>query len=209
MAKLLYIEASPRKDRSHSIKVAQTFMDAYKTANPNDEIETLDLWSVNLPSFDGDTINAKYAILHGESHTDKEADAWEAVVNQAEHFKSADKYLLSVPMWNFGIPYKLKHYIDVITQPGLTFSFSPDAGYQGLVTDKPVTVILSRGGEYAAGSATEAYDLQKPSVMGWLGFIGFTTINSIDIEPTLAAPDAVESVIGESSNKAAEIAAGF
>ncbi len=209
MAKLLYIEASPRKERSHSMAVAHGFIEAYKTNNPDDTIETLDLWSVDLPSFDGDTIKAKYAILHGDSHTPKEADSWNAIIKQAEHFKAADKYLFSVPMWNFGIPYKLKHYIDVITQPGLTFSFSPDEGYKGLVTDKPATVICSRGGEYAPGTPTEAYDLQKPSIMSWLGFIGFTTINSVDIEPTLAAPDAVEKVIAESSTKAAKIAADF
>ena len=51
-------------------------------------------------------------------------------------------------MWNFGIPYILKHYIDLIVQPGLTFSFSPSEGYKGLVTGKPVTVVYARGGAY-------------------------------------------------------------
>ena len=60
----------------------------------------------------------------------------------AEHFKSADKYVFSLPMWNFGIPYKLKHFIDVLVQPGLTFSFSPETGYKGLVTGKPAVVDL-------------------------------------------------------------------
>jgi FMN-dependent NADH-azoreductase len=32
MTKLLYIEASPRKDRSYSIKVASAFLDAYRLA---------------------------------------------------------------------------------------------------------------------------------------------------------------------------------
>ena len=31
------------------------------------------------------------------------------MVRFADHFKSADKYIVSLPMWNFGIPYKLKH----------------------------------------------------------------------------------------------------
>ena len=53
-----------------------------------------------------------------------------------ERFKGADKYLFSLPMWNFGIPYKLKHYIDVLVQPTYTFSFSPKEGYKGLVTRK-------------------------------------------------------------------------
>jgi FMN-dependent NADH-azoreductase len=65
MAKLLYIEASPRKERSASIKVAGEFMEAYRQAHPNDQVEMLDLWKKELPPFDGDVINAKYRILHG------------------------------------------------------------------------------------------------------------------------------------------------
>ena len=118
MAKLFYIEASPRKKRAYSIKVAKHFLDAYKEANPSHAIETLDLWQATLPAFDGATIDAKYRILHGETHTATEASAWNGVVELFDQFNSADKYVFSLPMWNFGVPYKLKHYIDIITQPG-------------------------------------------------------------------------------------------
>ena len=56
MAKLLYIESSPRKDRSASIAVARHFIDLYKARNPGDTVETLDLWAANLPPFDGHTL---------------------------------------------------------------------------------------------------------------------------------------------------------
>jgi hypothetical protein len=46
-------------------------------------------------------------------------------------------------MWNFGIPYKLKHWIDVITQPGLTFRFDPAQGYLPLLKDRPTVVIIA------------------------------------------------------------------
>jgi len=36
--KLLYIEASPRKENSTSSRVANAFVDAYRKANPADEI---------------------------------------------------------------------------------------------------------------------------------------------------------------------------
>ena len=129
MAKLLYIEASPRKDRSRSIQVARTFLAAYQKSRPDDSIQTLDLWATSLPRFDGATIEAKYAILQGQTHTPGQAQAWKAVVDVIEQFKSADKYLFSLPMWNFGVPYIVKHYIDVLIQPGLTFSYDPKSGY--------------------------------------------------------------------------------
>lgn len=191
MAKLLHIECSPRKERSHSLEVAQAFLNQYASTHPSDQIETLNLWSANLPPFDGDTLNAKYAVMGGAAHTPEQAAAWGAVTEVANHFKAADKYLFSIPMWNFSIPYPLKHYIDVITQPGLTFTFSPETGYQGLVTGKPAVVIYARGGEYPAGTPAEAVDLQSAYMKLLLGFIGFTDIHSIFVEPTLAPPDVV------------------
>src|SRR6516225_3560146 len=178
MAKLLYIQASPRKDRSRSTQVARTFLAAYQKSRPDDSIETLDLWATSLPRFDGATIEAKYAILQGQAHTPGQAQAWKSVVDVIERFKSADKYLFSLPMWNFGIPYVLKHFIDVIVQPGLTFSFSPTEGYQGLVTGKKAAAIYARGGAYGPGTGAEGYDMQSKYLAAILGFIGITELAS-------------------------------
>ena len=41
--KVLYIEASPRKERSASIEVAKAFLDALRTENPDTRIDVLDL----------------------------------------------------------------------------------------------------------------------------------------------------------------------
>ena len=202
MTKLLYIEALPRKDRAYSIKVAQQFLDAYKETNPSHAIETFDLWQTSLPEFDGATINAKYRILHGESHTDAEAAAWNNVEALFNHFNSADKYVFSLPMWNFGVPYKLKHYIDIITQPGLSFSFTPETGYSGLVTGKPAAVIYARGGEYSSSEAAAGMDFQKRYLELWLGFIGFTDITSILVEPTLSDPSDLEKALNQALEQA-------
>ena len=118
MAKLLYIEASPRKERSHSIAVANAFLDAYAAAHPDDTIDRLDLWTETLPAFDGAMLDAKYAILHGEQPGTAEQAAWGEVERVVARFTSADKYLISMPMWNFGLPYVMKHYIDIVDAAG-------------------------------------------------------------------------------------------
>jgi FMN-dependent NADH-azoreductase len=205
MSKLLHIEASPRGDRSASITVAKHFLEAYRAAHPGDTLETLDLWHAGLPEFDGPTIDAKYAIMHGQKFSAAQEQAWNAVIKIVEHFKSADKYVISLPMWNFGIPYKLKQFIDVIVQPGLAFSFSPETGYKGLITGKPVVVVYARGGAYGPGTGMEAYDAQSTYLKQVLGFIGFTDIKEIFVEPTLAKSDAVEN----GNKKAAELASAF
>src|ERR1700735_4354479 len=209
MAKLLHIVASPRGNRSASITVAKHFIDSYLAAHPGDTVETFDLWRAGLPEFDGATIDAKYAVLHGQKHTPEQLQAWQTVVKIADHFKSADKYVFSLPMWNFGIPYKLKHFIDVLVQPGLTFSFSPEAGYKGLVTGKAIVAVYARGGAYGAGSGMESYDAQSPYLKQALGFIGFTSINEIFVEPTMASPTSKDEAVASANRQAAELATMF
>jgi FMN-dependent NADH-azoreductase len=185
MSKLLYIQASPRVGRSHSIAVADAFVKSYREKNPKDEVVTLDIFKASLPPFDGLAVQAKYTILHGQKHSREELDAWKAVETIIEEFKSANKYVMAVPMWNFGIPYRLKQYIDIIVQPGYTFSYTPQEGYKGLVPGKPVLIAYARGGEYPSGADYEAFDLQKRYLDLILGFMGFTDIRSIVVEPTL------------------------
>jgi FMN-dependent NADH-azoreductase len=93
-------------------------------------------------------------------------------------------------MWNFSIPYILKHYIDIIIQPGLTFQFSIESGYKGIVKAKSATVIYTSGGDYSTPEM-QGLDFQKNYMNLALGFIGLTNVNSIVCEPTLGAPDSV------------------
>ena len=132
MAKLLYIRTSPRGERSKSNTVADAFIESYRKTHQQDEIEILNVFTADLPSFDGPILQAKYTLMQGKEHSGEEAAAWKVVGRIIQQFKSADKYLLSVPMWNFSIPYRLKQYIDILVQPGYTFTYSQEKGYEGL-----------------------------------------------------------------------------
>jgi FMN-dependent NADH-azoreductase len=210
MAKVLYIKASPREERSYSNSMAKVFLDAYKEANPGDILETLDLWKTDLPVFDLTASSGKYKIMAGQPHSEEEKLAWNKVVQTIEQFKSADKFVLSVPMWNFGIPYRLKQYIDIITQPGLTFSYDPEKGYTGLVTGKPVLFVLARGGEYPEGTPAVAFDHQTSYLKTIFAFMGFTDMSAILVEPTLmAGPEAAEKKVASLIEKTKEKAKNF
>jgi len=210
MSKLLYIQASPRIERSYAIAVADAFVSAYKQGNPKDEILTFNLFKKDLPAFDGLALQAKYTILNGLKHSDEERAAWREVEKVISEFKSADKYAMAVPMWNFGIPYRLKHYLDVLIQPGYAFSYSPQEGYKGLVTGKPVFIACSRGGAYGPGTGAETYDLQTKYLQLILGFIGFTDIRILAVEPTLmGGPDVAKEKRQAAVAKAKEMAKSF
>ncbi len=210
MARILYIQASPRGERSYSTAVAAAFITAYKEANPQDEIVTLNPFERNLGPFDGLVLQAKYNILHGKKHSAEELAAWKAVEAVIDEFKSADKYIMSIPMWNFSIPYRLKQYIDILVQPTYTFSYSPDEGYKGLVGNKPVFIAYSRGGEYPVGTPGEGYDFQTKYLELILGFIGLTDIRKVIVEPTLqGGPDIAKERRDAAISKAKEMAKLF
>jgi FMN-dependent NADH-azoreductase len=207
MARVVHIAASPRGDRSKSLQVARAFLQEYRRREPDDEISEINVFTMELPDFDGPALQAKYNILHGQESGEIERTAWSQVEAVIADFKAADKYVVSLPMWNFGIPYRMKHYFDVIVQPGYTFSFDPQEGYAGLVTGRPVIAIYARGGEYAEAAQL---DLQKPYIETILGFIGLTDVRSIVVEPTLAGgPDRAAERIQQALAKAKELAKSF
>ena len=187
-----YIECSPRGKRSHSTKIAQAYIEQTKKNIPNLELNHINPWSLNLPEFDGDMLNAKYSVISGTDPSADEVSAWSDVKNIFDEFNNADHYLFSVPMWNFNIPYKLKHYIDIITQPGMSWSYSPEDGYKGLMTDKTATVIYATGDGYGEGTGFESFDMQKPYVNLWLTFLGFKKIERVVVDRTLFDAETAE-----------------
>ena len=190
--KINYIECSPRGKRSHSTKIAQAYIEQAKKNIPDLELNHINPWSLNLPEFDGDMLNAKYSVISGTNPSADEVSAWSNVKNIFDEFNNADHYLFSVPMWNFNIPYKLKHYIDIITQPGMSWSYTPEDGYKGLMTDKTATIIYATGDGYGEGTGFESFDMQKPYVNLWLTFLGFKKIERVVVDRTLFDAETAE-----------------
>jgi len=209
MSRLLYVEGSPRKQRSRSIKVAKCFLEEYERYHPSDEISIMDLWGLDLPEINGNVLDAKYNILHGRESTQEQKKSWKSVEDVISLFLQGDKLLFSLPMWNFGIPYRLKHFFDVIVQPGYTFSFSAERGYEGLLSSRKACMIFARGGEYSSEEAS-AYDIQKRYMYNILGFMGITELSSIIVEPTLqASQEELEKVMRTAEDQARRISKDF
>ena len=190
--KINYIECSPRGERSHSTKIAQAYIEQAKKNIPDLELNHINPWTLNLPEFDGDMLNAKYSVIRGTDPSADEVSAWSNVKKIFDEFNNADHYLFSVPMWNFNIPYKLKHYIDIITQPGMSWSYTPEDGYKGLMTDKTATIIYATGDGYGEGTGFESFDMQKPYVNLWLTFLGFKKIEKVVVDRTLFDAETAE-----------------
>lgn len=102
-----------------------------------------------------------------------------------ERFDSYDRYLFSVPMWNAGVPYKLKQFIDVVSQPAMVFGVHPETGYGHLLTGKRAAVVYTSA-VWGPGLGTEfGSDFQSTYFHDWLRWTGITDIREIRHHPTL------------------------
>jgi FMN-dependent NADH-azoreductase len=210
MARVLHVQASPRGDESFSVRTARAFLEAYAKTHPGDMVETLDLAADPPPLFRGDEAAAKMNILAGRKPAPEQAKAWAKVTETIRRLKKADKLLVSSPMWNFALPYPLKHYIDVVVQPGETFRYTPEGKVEGLMRGRPCMLILARGGRYEPGTPGAAMDFQLPYLKAVLGFIGIEKVGVILVEPTAAeGPDAAEKVLAAAVAEARRRAADF
>jgi len=171
MTKILHIQASPRGADSKSNEIARARIETLRRHDPRIIVDTIDLWREPLPEFEGNSAAAKMSFFGVGELEGARRTAWDKIVEVTERFKAADHYVLGVPMWNGGVPYRLKLYIDIITQPGLLFGFDPAKGYFGLLKDKKATVIYSSG-VFAPGAPPQyGLDFQSNYLDWWLRFL--------------------------------------
>ncbi|OGX19760.1 MAG: hypothetical protein A3K83_07570 [Omnitrophica WOR_2 bacterium RBG_13_44_8b] len=208
MNKLLHVVATPRCSESRTLRVSKTFLENFTAKYPGCEIEELNLFTEKLPALTVKKIEGKYVLLSGNDLSGDLKDSWRGIISVIERFLSADAYLISTPMWNFGIPYPLKQYIDIILQPKYLFAYTPK-GPEGLVKDKKMLIITSRGGDYSTDDFRK-FDLQEPYLRTVFGFVGITNISFINAQPMDAmGPEVKDKKIKEAQARAKKIAKDF
>ena len=194
MPSVLHLEASPNGDRSTSSAMARAFLDAYAEKHPDDRVETLSVWSADLPAFGPEHARAKFGPLLGEPLTPGQEAAWATVKATIQAFDAADKLVISCPMWNFSIPHALKNYLDVIVQPGLSFSAVVEAGvveHFGLLRDRPTQLLLTR----SSTPEGDAHDFQLPYLRHILAFIGIEDVRVLVAGQTTKPPGKREAYV--------------
>ena len=190
MTKLFFIEASPPVRDSDSIRIADAYLKELRTQDSAVQVDRVNLWNEDLPPFDAIRVTAKENVMTGRPHNSLQKAAWNEIVRLSERFTGADRYLLAVPMWNNSIPYRLKHYIDLIHQPGLTFGLRPESGFFGLLRNKQATLVLTAGINSECFPAPAfGEDFHSTYLRSWLNQTGIVDIDEIRFQPSLLTVD--------------------
>jgi FMN-dependent NADH-azoreductase len=152
-------------------------------------VERLNLWDDALPVYGGKGAAAKMTVFAGQTPTGEQAEAWADVQRVFAPFAEADEFLITVPMWNAGVPWELKHLIDTITQPGLVFGFDAAAGYTPLLTGRRAVVVYTSGVYSPDAPIQFGADFHAEFFNDWLRFIGVDDISQIRFQPTVLTAD--------------------
>jgi FMN-dependent NADH-azoreductase len=179
--RLLHIVATPRGFASNTGRISNVLLEALQEENEDLHVTTLDLFSADLPAVAGTNIKTKYALMTGQPIDESQRISWNEIEKTIEGFLAADVYLLTVPMWNFGIPYALKYYIDAIVQPGYLFKYDETGQVVPLVHGRKMICVTSRGGDYSG--ALKPFDFVETYLRTIFGFVGITDIDFFNAQP--------------------------
>lgn len=213
MAKVLYITAHPHDHTtSYSLAVGKEFMDAYRETNPNDEVQHLDLYQLNIPHIDADVFSGWGKLSSGTEFGQLNTDEKTKIGRLGElvdQFVAADKYVFVNPMWNFSFPPIMKAYIDSICIAGKTFKYVAGTGPVGLLGDKKAVHIQASGGIYSQGGPSADFEMGHRYLNAIMKFLGVPSFEGIFVEGMAAAPDQAPAIKEKAIQQARELAKRF
>ncbi|HEY6898926.1 MAG TPA: NAD(P)H-dependent oxidoreductase [Rhodocyclaceae bacterium] len=197
---ILQINASARREGANSTRVANAIVARLQAAQPDAGLSLRDLAVTPHPVLDEAALGALFTPAEKRSAEQAARVALDdALIAEVQ---AADVIVLGVPMYNFGVPAQLKHWIDAIARNGVTFRYT-EKGPQGLLQGKTVYVGLARGGRYRGTAA----DSQVPYLKTVLGFLGLTDVHFIYAEGLNMGPEAAQQGFAEAEADLAAVLA--
>lgn len=171
MMKILRIDASGRHGGSITRELGDEVVRRLCANHPGAAVQTRDL-SGGLPLLDEDWIAANLSAP--EDRTPAQHDTLAFSDSLVGELQSADALVVTVPLYNFGVPAAMKAWIDLVCRARLTFAYTPE-GPRGLLADRPVYLVMASGGvplgspmDFASGYLRQVF-----------GFIGIRDVHLI------------------------------
>ena len=171
---LLVVNASPRRERSLSRRLATAFVAEWLALRPRDLILARDVGIDHPPLLTEGWIAACF------TPEDQRTEAQRGVLAYSdaaiEELAGADIVIIATPRYNYGMPAALKAWFDQVIRINRTFSFDPAEKtwpLSPLLSGKKL-VLLSASGEFAfhAGGMRESWEHLEPHVRTCAHYLG-------------------------------------
>lgn len=170
MKTLLRVDSSLRLNNSYSRRAGDNFVQEWKMLHPKGHVKNREVGTYFIPHLDQTLLNEFYNI---QNPSDKLKLSDELI---AELFE-CDEILITVPMYNFGIPSSLKAYFDLVVRAGKTFRYEDKS--IGLLQNKKAYILSSMG-----DIKSDSLSLVEMHLQRILNYIGITEIFYYSLDGT-------------------------
>ena len=182
---LLIVNAHPAPDNAQS---ATQQMLAHLRGKLPADTQILKLYAQDIPELDATTLSAMYKLINGITgltHAEQQSMAQRTAI--LEQFLAATRIIIALPMYNFGIPARLKAWIDNLVVPDITFRYDADGKPVGLLSGRKLWILQASGSAYSAGYLLAAMEYSIPYLRTVFAFIGISDCTAIRAEGTMSA----------------------
>lgn len=169
MPTLLHVDSSPMGEASISRHLTREFVRRWRCANPQGEVTSRDLSTIDIPVIDAAHVAANYTPK--ELRTQKQNEALALSTEFTKEMLDADEYVIGVPMHNWGPSSSFKLWTDQIVRFGETVAITP-SGMKGTLDKKRVTFFIAAGRRYGPGSADASRNHLEPWLPTFFGNLG-------------------------------------
>ncbi|MDB5045542.1 MAG: hypothetical protein JWQ08_1592 [Deinococcus sp.] len=201
MTKVLFVKGNPKStEQSYSLRLGQSFIDAYTAEHPSAQITELDLYEDHIPLIDAEVMTGWGKLAQQTELSHHEATKVQRLGELVDQFLASDLIVFAVPMWNFGYPPMVKAYMDAIAVAGKTFQYTA-TGPVGLAVGKKAVIAEARGGFWSSGPAV-GMEHSQSHLRAFLGFLGVTDVEVLLAEGFAFDPSKGEEILAEAVARA-------
>ncbi len=183
MTTILRIDASARLERSVTRRLADAFVASWREHSPATRVIFRDVGRTPPPAVSEEWIAAAFA---GENRTPVQQALLALSDELIDEVESAELILMSVPMYNYGMPAALKAWFDQVVRVDRTFSFDLSRGDQPLepTLRGKTLVVLTSCGEFGfeAGGINEHASHLLPHIRTCAKYLGTEVLEHVGIE---------------------------
>ena len=183
MIDTLIINAHPDP---HSTASATNRMVAHLlTKLPAGSVQTVNLAETDIQTLDKAAVEMVIAtVFQGQQPNAEQAALFAQMMSVVKQVKSARRLVIAYPMYNFGIPARLKDWLDNLVVPDETFRYGENSAPQGLMGEHKVLLLQASGSVYSEGPMAQM-DFASSYLKTLLGgFLGFASVDTVYAEGT-------------------------
>lgn len=182
--RLLFVDAciSQRGENSRTRTLAEAFLEAFRGAHLDWEIETVEVGTLGLAPFTPETLDERDALAG--------VGAFDApVFALARQFRGADAVVVAAPFWDLSYPAALRIYMEHVSANGVAYHYEAD-GCHGDCRGAWL-VYLTSGGDFEREDSIGVLHWRQLAAMCGIRRFDYVFAGGLDIDPA-KAPELLE-----------------